>query len=56
MQVLQWIAFGGAVGLLIVALATRVRAVQRFDDRLEAFVEPHRAYWRRPCRRCDAHR
>lgn len=47
MKVLPGIALGGAVGLLIVALATRVRAVQRLDDALEAFVEPHRLYWRR---------
>ena len=47
MQVLVDIAVGGAAGLLVVAAATRVRAVQRFDDALEAAVEPHRARWRR---------
>jgi len=41
------IAIGGAAGLLVVALATRVQAVQRLDDALEAFVGPHRERWRR---------
>lgn len=44
---LQRIAIGGAVGLLVVAMATRVRAVQQLDDALEAFVGPHRERWRR---------
>lgn len=47
MQVLLRIAIGGATGLIVVALATRVRAVQRLDDSLEASVEPHRVRWRR---------
>jgi membrane-associated phospholipid phosphatase len=46
-EALARIAIGGATGLLVVALATRVRAVQRFDDALEAFVHPHRDRWRR---------
>ena len=33
--------------MLIVGLATRVRAVQRLDDALEAFAGPHRERWRR---------
>ena len=47
MPVLLRIAIGGATGLLVVALATRVRGVQRLDDALEAFVGPHRDRWRR---------
>lgn len=47
MEGLSGIAIGGAGGLLVVALATRVRAVQRLDDALEAFVGPHRERWRR---------
>jgi len=45
--VLVRIAIGGAVGLLLVAVATRVPAIQRLDDALEAYVGPHRERWRR---------
>jgi membrane-associated phospholipid phosphatase len=47
MQVLFTIATGGAAGLLVMALATRVRAVRRLDDALEAFAGRHRERWRR---------
>ena len=43
---LVWIAIDCAAGLLAVALATRVRAVQRLDDALEAAMGPHRERWR----------
>ncbi len=47
MQALLAIAASGASGLVIVGLATRVRAVQQLDDALEAFAGPHRERWRR---------
>ena len=47
MQALLAVAESGAAGLLIVGLATRVRAVQRLDDALEALAGPHRERWRR---------
>ncbi|CAN5259885.1 hypothetical protein BH09GEM1_BH09GEM1_28680 [soil metagenome] len=47
MRVLLAIAAGGGTGLVIVGLATRVRAIQRLDDALEALVGPYRARWRR---------
>lgn len=47
MEWLLRIAAGGATGLVMVAFATRVPAVQRLDDELEAFVGPHRDRWRR---------
>lgn len=47
MEGLTRIAIGGVAGLLVVALATRVQAVQRLDDALEAYVGPHRERWRR---------
>ncbi|MDQ2666486.1 MAG: phosphatase PAP2 family protein [Gemmatimonadota bacterium] len=45
-QVLLDVVATGAVGLLAVAVATRVPAVQRFDDAIEARVDPHRERWR----------
>jgi membrane-associated phospholipid phosphatase len=47
MPLLLRVVIGGAAGLLAVALATRVRDVQRLDDALETFVGPHRDRWRR---------
>ena len=46
-RVLLTIAGVGVSGLVAIGLATRARAVQRLDDRLESFAGPHRARWRR---------
>ena len=45
-RVLLAVVATGAAGLLIVAFATRVRAVQRLDDSIEARIGPHRERWR----------
>ena len=47
MQALLAVAASGTAGLLVVGLATRIRAVQGLDDALEALAGPHRERWRR---------